>query len=177
VGVIYQNEWIQPILSKIDKVDTDNLLFVYSPEDKRESVKKDTDRLYIAELISKGLSIGKEVELKDINTRLDRLKLSSYERIMIINILSNPPKEPDMTKLAPIMNSLFPEITDSIKKSYANETDESEWTRRANEILINKNVEDQVRRDIIQGAITYYMITETNNRVALENWIQRGGLR
>ena len=33
-----------------------------------------------------------------------------------------------------------------------------------------QRVDDQVRRDIIQGAITYYMITETNNRTALENW-------
>ena len=75
------------------------------------------------------------------------------------------------------MNSLFPEITKKIKDAYVNETDVTEWTREANELLIKQKVEDQVRRDIIQSTITYYLVNETNNRASLENWIQKGGLK
>ena len=73
------------------------------------------------------------------------MSLSDYEKISIIKMLENPPKEPDMTKLAPVMNSLFPEITKKIKDAYVNETDVTEWTREANELLIKQKVEDQVR--------------------------------
>lgn len=177
VGAIYQNEWVQPILCKVDKFDTENFYYKYEPLHEEDFICKDEDRMYIAELLSKGMAIGKEVTREEVFKHLDALNLSAFERISILKVLSNPPKEPNMMKLAPVMNSLFPDITDVIKKSYANETEESEWTREANDILIKHRVDDQVRRDIIQGAITYYMITETNNRTALENWIQRGGLR
>lgn len=89
----------------------------------------------------------------------------------------NPPKEPNMKKFAPIMSELFPDVKASIKKAFINEADVTDWTREANEILIKYAIDDQVRRDIIQGAITHYLITETNNRNSLENWIERGGLR
>ncbi|MCR4782555.1 MAG: DUF87 domain-containing protein [Lachnospiraceae bacterium] len=177
VGAIYQNEWVQPILCKVDKIDTENSQYKYAPLPKEDFTCKDEDRMCVAELLSKGMAIGREVTREEVIKRLEALSLSAYERISILKVLMNPPKEPNMTKLAPIMNSLFPDITDVIKKSFANETEESEWTREANEILIKQRVDDQVRRDIIQGAITYYMINETNNRTALENWIQRGGLR
>lgn len=177
VGAIYQNEWIQPILCKIDKYEHDDELYVFVPEEKKEHQISDEDRLYIAELLSKGMAFGKEVNRDIIYDRLERIALSDYETVSIIKLLENPPKEPNMTKLAPIMHALFPEVTQKIKDAYTNETDETEWTREANEMLIRQRVDDQVRRDIIQASITYYMMNEINNRSALENWIQRGGLR
>ena len=46
----------------------------------------------------------------------------------------------------------------ALKDAYVNETDVTEWTREANELLIKQKVEDQVRRDIIQSTITYYLV-------------------
>ena len=177
VGAVYQNEWVQPILCKVDRVDISESLYEYEPMDKNDYEDTYTDRLYVAELLSKGMAIGEEVNRDEVIKRLNHMSLSDYEKISIIKMLENPPKEPNMTKLAPIMNSLFPEITKKIKDAYVNETDVTEWTREANEILIKQKVEDQVRRDIIQSAITYYLINETNNRASLENWIQKGGLK
>ena len=177
VGAVYQNEWVQPVLCKVDRVDINETLYEYKPIGKPDSEDTYTDRLYVAELLSKGMALGEEVNREEVIKRLDHMTLSDYEKISIIKMLENPPKEPNMTKLAPIMNSLFPEITKKIKDAYVNETDVTEWTREANEILIKQKVEDQVRRDIIQSAITYYLINETNNRASLENWIQKGGLK
>ncbi len=177
VGAVYQNEWIQPILCKVSKIDTDEARYEYVPTNRETTICEMEDRIQIAELLSKGMSLGREVELSDISDKLDAMHISAYEKVLVLKLLKNPPKEPNMVKLAPVMNALFPEITKKIKTAYTNETDESEWTREANEILIKRNVEDQVRRDIIQGAITYYMINETNNRASLEDWIQKGGLR
>lgn len=177
VGAVYQNEWIQPILCKVSKIDTEEAKYNYVPAKKDITTSELNDRIQIAELLSKGMSLGQEVKMNDISDKLDAAHIGAYEKVLILKMLKNPPKEPNMVKLAPVMSALFPELKEKIKTAYTNETDESEWTREANEILIKKNVEDQVRRDIIQGSITYYLLNETNNRASLEDWIQRGGLR
>ena len=82
-----------------------------------------------------------------------------------------------MVKIAPIMKALFPDIEKAIKESHTNEADITQWTRRANDLLMQYQIEDQVRRDIIQGIMTNYMINELRNQRLLEDWIQRGGLR
>lgn len=177
VGAIYQNEWIQPILCKIDKVNTEGCSYKYHPEDSTVSDDDYDERIYIADILSKGMTFGKDLDKQDIIERLSKLGLSDYSVVTIIKHLENPPIEPNMKKLAPIMNALFPDITKAIKKSFINEADVTEWTREANDILLKYSVQDQVRRDIIQGSITYYLINETNNQPSLENWIERGGLK
>ncbi len=176
VAAVYQNEWIQPVLCRVERVYSDDYIYRYSPDESSAVKSSIEDRLYIAEILSKGMTLGKELDRDEIISKIESLSISDYETVTIINLLENPPKEPNMTKLAPVMNALFPDVKKKIKESYTNEADVTEWTREANEMLIKYKLDDQVRRDIIQATITYYMINETNNRVSLENWIQRGGL-
>ena len=177
VAAVYQNEWIQPVLCKIDRFDTEEQ--GYSYENKKEPIKDISykERLDIAKLLSNGAEIGKDISREEIEKLLENLTLTDFEALSVIRLMEKPPIEPDMTKMAPIMSSLFPEIKNIIKKSCVNETNMTEWTREANEILVNLSVEDQVRRDIIQSILTNYMINETNNRVSLEKWIQIGGFK
>ena len=179
VAAIYQNEWIQPVLCKIDKVEMDESRYLFAIKNKKtlDPAPAFENRIYIAEILSKGMSFGKELDRKQVIDKLETIHLSDYEIISIIKMLEKPPKEPDMTKLAPVMNALFPDIKKMIQRAFINENDIREWTREANEMLIKYKLDDQVRRDIIQATITHYMINETNNRVSLENWIQRGGFR
>ena len=177
VAAVYQNEWIQPVLCKIDKVDTQNNVYHFN-QDIVEGKSNDVEeRLRIAEILSKGMKVGKELDKSDLMKELQGLKLSDYIVVSILKLTQNPPAEPNMKMLAPVMNALFPEVTQSIETSFNNEADVTEWTREANEMLMKYSIDDQVRRDIIQGAITYYLYVETNNRASLEDWIQRGGLR
>jgi len=53
VGAIYQNEWIQPILCKVDKVDTDNCKYSYNCEEVDENQDDYESRIYIATILSK----------------------------------------------------------------------------------------------------------------------------
>ena len=177
VGAVYQNEWINPVLCKVSLVETKNKKYVYFQNRIIDNTVSFDDRLEIAEMLSKGLAIGRELDSHTVLEKLDVMKLSDYEKISIINLLTNPPREPSMTKLAPIINALFPDITNMIKDAYLNEADITEWTREANDILMKYRIDDQVRRDIIQSSITYYLINETNNRLSLERWIENGGLK
>lgn len=177
VAAVYQNEWIQPVLCKVDRFEDLGCRYEYKREELLTKPDDYQERIYIADILSKGMRVENENVLKEITTRLKRLKISDYMTLTIIKMIENPPKEPNMKAIAPIMNELFPSITKCIKSAYNNEADVTEWAREANEILLKYSVEDQVRRDIIQGAITYYMINETNNRVSLEEWIKKGGFR
>lgn len=123
------------------------------------------------------MAVGEDISKTDLMKKLEGLDLSDYITVSILKILTNPPYEPNMKTLAPIMSALFPEVTNSIKAAFSNEADVTEWTREANEMLMKYSIDDQVRRDIIQGSITYYLFNLTNNRASLEDWIQRGGLR
>ena len=176
VAAVFQNEWIQPVLCKVEKLYINESAYHYEPIQEKYNISDD-DRLFVANILSKGMKLGKEVSRDEAMKRLDKLNLTSYEKVSIIRMMANPPKEPDMTKLAPIMNALFPDITQKIKDAYMNEVDVCEWTRGVNELLSKEKIDDQVRRDIIQATITYYFICETNNRDSLEIWIRKGGLR
>ncbi|MGN0386208.1 MAG: helicase HerA domain-containing protein [Lachnospiraceae bacterium] len=177
VAAVYQSEWIQPVLCKIDKMKTAEEFYKYEMIQQEFTTDDYSERIYIASLLSKGMKIGKEISREDIIAHLRKLKISDAISVCIIRMLDNPPAEPNMKAIAPIMHELFPEITKSIKDAYTNEADVTEWTREANDLLLKYAIDDQVRRDIVQGSITYYMINETNNRASLENWILKGGFR
>lgn len=178
VAAIYQNEWIQPVLCKIKKYGNNGSKFI-EKEDIQEESKNIDDIIDIATLLSNGTKIAKTKE-KEIKEKLLGLKLDASVRVAIIDSLRNPPTEPRMTKLAPIMNALFPEVTNSFAKIYKETDDKIEWTRcaeRALQDIINKDIEDQVRRDIIQASITYYLYNVMSNELVLKQWINDGGLR
>ena len=177
VGAIYQNDWIQPVLCKVNLYDTEQKQYKYTPIEESTKKVSDEDRLFIAEVLSKGMIFGKDIDRLDLENRLSDMPITDYERIMIIKLIDNPPKEPDMTKMAPIMSALFPDIEAMIKRAHENGNDVTEWTREANELLIKYKLEDQIRRDIIQATITHYMLYDVRNRGLLENWIERGGFR
>ena len=93
----------------------------------------------------------------------------------------NPAKEPRMTKLAPIVNGLFPSVVKAIRETYSYKSAiASDWTQSAEDALVelgNYTIRNQVRRDIIQCAMTYYFLNETSNINALREWKNNGGMR
>lgn len=177
VAAVYQNEWIQPILCKVDKMSVKNTRYSYCRQDTEVRKVDYTDKIQIAEMLSKGMTIGQEISRDYVLDLLSRLNLSDYTTVSILKIMSNPPAEPNMKKLAPIFGELFSDIKTMIKNAFINESDVTFWTREANEVLMKYGIDDQVRRDILQGAITHYLLYETNNKSSLETWIERGGLR
>lgn len=178
VAAIYQNEWIQSILCKIEKCSIEEEKYKCPNNSQKIANGNVTEKLKIAELLSKGTKIQKN-ELSDIASAMERLNLDAFAKVTTIKILQNPSKEPRMTKLAPIMAALFPEVEDAVKKSYFETHEAKEWTASADAALraiINMQIDEQVRRDIIQAVITHYFINEINRQTDLQEWHLRGGL-
>ena len=181
VGAVYQNEWVQPVLCKVEKHSVPSTPFHYEPDKKIESDNSldNSDKLTIIELLCHGTIIGNEVSIKDIVPVLNKSNIDSSVQVLILKMLENPTQEPKMTKLAPIVNALFPEVKDAIVKSYAESADQTEWTKAANDKITSiyaGNISEQARRDIIQALMTYYLMMELNRIDVLEDWSKRGGL-
>ena len=178
VAAVYQNELIQPVLCKVDHFKVESNTYSYQPV--KTIVSPDySDRIRIAELLSKGTSIQSEILLSEIVPKLDRMQLSSFVRVSILKSLQLPPAEPRMTKLAPIISELFPEIKDAVANAYSESCRPAEWTQCAEQTLqklIIREIDDQVRRDIIQAVITDYVFNERNSLTDLERWHMEGGL-
>ena len=180
VAAVYQNEWIQPVLCKIRKFDTPDKSYVYQSGESPSAARSSTDMLAIADLLSKGTKIGREAILKDILPKLRDSGINASVQAAVAKQLENPPKEPRMTKLAPIMSALFPKVRSAVVDAYKDNLNAIEWTKRAEEVLINDlatELNDRTRCDIIQAIITDYVYNELGKKNDLQKWAENGGLR
>lgn len=180
VAAIYQNEWIQPVLCKINRYDTGGNSYQYQREDKVKPADKSEQMIKIAELLSSGTKLSREVILTDIIPSLSEIGIPASVQVAVARQLENPPKEPRMTKLAPIMSALFPKVREAVVTAYNDNPEASEWTNRAEEALLNNlncTISDITRRDIIQAVITQYVYMELGNRNDLDKWKKEGDLR
>ena len=180
VGAVYQNEWIQPVLCKVEKHDHFSPYHNVATRVESESTNIDL-RLSIAEMLSKGIRIDNKSAMKDLREMMKELKLSSYVQACIIRYLSNPPKEPKMMKIASAMAELFPDCIEEIKNTYDEFGDAGDLTRCAAEELLrisNCSLEDQLKRDIIQGLVTHYLMFYKNDEQMMRKWFDiRGGFK
>ena len=180
VAAVYQNEWIQPVLCKVARFETPDTTYKYQREKNAKSCTNVDDMVQIAELLSNGAKLSREAILTDILPKLQQNEIKASMQIAVAKQLENPPREPRMTRLAPIMSALFPKVKNAVVSAYNDNPDVSEWTNRAEEALLNNllnEISDRTRRDIIQAVITDYVYNELGNQADMQKWAENGGLR
>ena len=131
-------------------------------------------------MISSGVRVDDEVLVSDVKPKLRGMGVDASVQVTIMRLLANPPEEPRMTKIAPVMSALFPSVKDAIVEAYAKADDPRKWTESAERALVawtNRQVADSVRRDIVQGLITDYVLNELGRLDELRRWSVEGGLR
>ena len=179
VAAVYQNDWIEPVLCKIDRAD-DGVRFAYTPQREERREWSAYDAITLANALMKGIDVSDESRLDDMKAALERLELSAFMKVAILKALENPPAEPRMTKLAPLMSALFPSVRKATDDAVARTSDVTEWTRATESALSGVcaiELEDRVRRAIIQGLITDRVFNELHDVDAFKEWHQRGGLK
>lgn len=184
VAAIYQNEWIEAVLCKVERFDSDNRLYTFTPEPMLRSSMDNSVRIDVAELLSQGTSLSKEQIISDIRPKLKKLGIDASVEVSIMKFLENPPKEPRISKLGEVMTALFPEVKKEVSKAYADATDMIEWTDSARNALSmcladtpeGSRLGEQTRRDIIQSIITYYVWVVQKDQQSAEKWYVEGGL-
>ena len=117
--------------------------------------------------------------LSDIRAILKNMDMGAYRQVAVMKLLIDPPKEPRMTVLAPIMSGLFPDVEAAVKTAYSDSHDAAEWTKAAKKVLETNagHISEQTRRDIIQAVITNYVFLQLGKREDIERWSMEGGLK
>lgn len=176
VAAVYQNEWVEAVLCKVKKYENHD---TFTPESDDVNIEElNQKRINIATFLSK----GEKLPVVDSKEKLDSVNISIIAKNIAIEYLQNPPTEPRMTKLAPIMAALFPKAYEATKNTYVmNQDNPALWT---NDIInglqthyhVDKlNMDEQVRRDVVQALITQYVFNEIHQEAKLEEWTKNHG--
>lgn len=172
VAAIYQNDWVEPVLCKIAKAE-DGERFTYSrPIDDVASNQSD-DALAVARMLAYGISIGTEAELHSIRERLDRLHIDASTKVKILRTVQNPPTEPRITKLGPVMSTLFPNVVKAVENERECSDEAEQWTMAADAALrssIDRDIDSRTRQTIIQGIMTDVLYLQMQDTQAYSDW-------
>ena len=172
VAAIYQNDWVEPVLCKIAKAE-DGEHFTYSrPIDDVASNQSD-DALAVARMLAYGISIGTEAELHSIRERLDRLHIDASAKVKILRTVQNQPTEPRITKLGPVMSTLFPNVVKAVENERECSDEAEQWTMAADAALrssIDRDIDSRTRQTIIQGIMTDVLYLQMQDIQAYSDW-------
>lgn len=172
VAAIYQNDWVEPVLCKIAKAE-EGKRFTYSRPIEDTTDNQHDDALSVARMLAYGISIGTEAELHSIRERLDRLHIGASTKVSILRTAQNPPNEPHVTKLAPIMSALFPDVVKTVERELKSSNEAEQLTRAAEAALgasINREIDNRTRRVIIQGIMTDILYLQMQDTQAYSDW-------
>ena len=178
VAAVYQNDWVEPVLCKVDKAD-DNKPLVYARPETGKAGDNANDVFDVAEILAKGDRITDKDLLHDLREALDRIDLDSSMKVRILRAVQNPPEEPRMLTLSPIMGALFPNVRKAAKDEIERSNDVRQWTVAAESALqasVSHRIDDIVRTVVIQGIMTDILHVQEQNDKAFSDWHENGGL-
>lgn len=184
VAAVYQNQWVEAVLCKVKEFEniSKNNAYKDKPETNVNNDKElDKKRIHIAGLLSKGEKLPSS-KVADAAEELKSLNISYAVKAIAIEYLTNPPSEPKMTKLAPVMAALFPKAYEATKRTYSlNQDNPALWTNDIinalnRQYLIDKeNLDLQLQRDVVQALVTQYVFNEIHQVAKLEEWTKHHG--
>ena len=179
VAAVYQNDWIEAVLCKIDKAEHGDGRYEYSLPTDSVLERDAMAALEIATFLSKCEGVTDEAKLRDLREKMSSLGLGAARQVAVLEMLRNPPVEPRMTLLAPIMSELFPSTKAAVVEAVDASSEMREWTERVRHALQRECAQverGQVERDIIQAIFVDYLYIGQNDAHKLEKWAREGGL-
>lgn len=177
VAAVYQNEWVEPVLCKVDEFAKIENAYSYESQDKKREQIDYNGRVEIAKILFGAKP--NEISNIDLFKKLSELNLKDSTKVLSIKYLNNKLGEPNMLYLAPIIAELFPKTYEIFSSSYKTQnSDTKKWSVDVDEALkleIAMNIEDNLRKDIRQCIITNYLYHELGRVDELEKWSLEGG--
>lgn len=180
VAAVYQNDWIEAVLCKIDRFNVPAKGYRYHPASTQEQPRSSEVAVVIAEILLSCERVTDPKRLALVDGMLRELGLSSFARVSVARTLRNPTNTPRLANLSSIMGELFPAVRCAVVNAHGDSPFEPEdWTVAAIDAFtreVGEGVSAQLRRDIIQAVITDYLINELSDLQALSDWASRGRL-
>ncbi len=192
VAAVYQSDWIEPVLCKIDKA-SDPTEYRFCAEtgageletcesganDKAFSGKtaKADALLYLVRLLRAcgQVSWGKEPER--LRGAMDCLGLDASLRACIFEELFGSHVEPQMSRVASIVSGLFPNVRKEVAEAVKKSGSPRAWSEAAEAALtayIGSDFDTVARPMIIQGVVEDYLCNELHDGKAYQDWEEKG---
>lgn len=180
VAAVYQNDWIEAALCKVDRFNVPAKGYRYHPASTQEQPRSSEAAVVIAEILLSCERVTDPKRLALVDGMLRELGLSPSVRVSVTRTLRNPTNTPRLANLSSIMGELFPAVRRAVVIAHGDSPFEPEdWTVAAIDAFtreVGEGVSAQLRRDIIQAVITDYLINELSDLQALSDWASRGRL-
>lgn len=180
VAAVYQNEWVEPVLCKVDEFQKQDTPYSYEKPEKDIAKSYLDFKLEIADLLCNGKSIEDEMKIKELNDRLNVLNINSSTKVQILHSVRSPLESPRYTKLAPIVTELFPCLKEAFVASFERTSDTEKWTIDVDNAIrtqLDSKMEEETLRSIRQCIITNYLYNELGKTELLEEWARKGGVK
>lgn len=178
VAAVYQNEWIQPVLCKVDKFDDGDKVYQHRAELEIESSSSADLYLMISKFLTGNQTI-EQIDLEKMEQDLFKAPISGKTIYQVLNLLRQQVYEVDMVKIAPIISNFYPSLLNKAREAEKKNSDKKSITSDiVNEFnkVVEGPVTQQVRLNIIQAILTQLYVHELKNNASLEEWRQQGGL-
>ena len=177
VAAVYQNEWIQPVLCKVEKVESDKTDYQYDGNSYFDTLSPSIN-LKLTALLTGNNSFDEitkeELKFDILNSTLSR----KYVR-QILDFCDETVYEVKMTQIAPIIAQLYPETMKAIRNVGMKSQDYKALTNAVIRELhkeVDGPLTNQLQINIVQALMTQYYFNELNDSSELEKWQNRGGL-
>lgn len=178
VAAVYQNEWIQPVLCKVDKFDDGGEVYQYRPEYEIELNSSADFYLTISKYLT-GNGTIEQMDLEKLEQDLFQASISGKTIYQVLKLLRQQVYEVDMVRIAPIISNFYPSLLNKARDAEMKNSDKKSITSDiVNEFnkVVEGPVTQQVRLNIIQAILTQLYVNELKNNASLEEWRQQGGL-
>lgn len=177
VAAVYQNEWIQPVLCKVEKVEHDKIDYQYDGNSYFDTLSPSIN-LKLTALLTGNNSFDEitkeELKFDILNSTLSR----KYVR-QILDFCDETVYEVKMTQIAPIIAQLYPETMKAIRNVGMKSQDYKALTNAVIRELhkeVDGPLTNRLQINIVQALMTQYYFNELNDSSELEKWQNRGGL-
>lgn len=87
VAVVYQNDWVEPVLCKIRQYDSNESEYKYSPDGYVEKVMRDARKNILLLLLQGRVDAPVVIDVGIIKENLNKLNLSAKDKLIIIGLL------------------------------------------------------------------------------------------
>ena len=172
VAAIYQNEWVEPVLCKIEKTCFDNSQYKRKYEKREESSRNVQDRMKLVKMLCSSEAVGKEV----VARMIENISLPASVRVTLLNYSEKSHREPKYRMLGSVVKELLPQVYNAFIRAYTQTSIPSDWSNAVDDaiIAIDGNIEVSIMRDIRQIVATQYLINENSNERGYNEWRQNG---
>lgn len=172
VAAVYQNNWVEPVLCKVEKVDVGNSLYTHEPPKIAKISDDSQSRIKLVEKLCSSEPIGKET----IVQMIENISLPASVQVLLLDYSEIAHDMPMYRMLGPVVKALLPEVYQAFVRAYSQTAIPVEWSETIDSAIIalDGNIDVSTMRDIRQIVVTQYLLNESSNEKSYNEWRQRG---